>query len=126
MTYRILLIAVILLTKVSCGQTFKGRTTLGVDYAKNELQNAITNTTENQILVDTIIKDKETAITISEAVLFKIYGKDNITKQRPYEVYSINGYWVLGGTLPEEILGGTFLIILNAKNGQVIKLTHGK
>jgi hypothetical protein len=31
-----------------------------------------------------IIRDSFTAIKISEAILFGIYGKDEITKQKPY------------------------------------------
>ena len=126
MTFRFLFIITVLFSQVSCGQSYKGRTTLGVDYAKQELKIALQAPTSKQILVDTLIKDKETAIQISETILFKIYGKDNITSQRPYEINFIDGYWVLNGTLPENMLGGTFLIIINAINGQVIKLTHGK
>ncbi len=125
---RNLFIAIITLssTLVSCGQVPKGRTTFGIEFAKQELQNALNDTTQKQILVDTLIKDKETAITISETILFKIYGKGNITQQQPYEVKLIDGYWILNGTLPKDMLGGTFLIIIKAENGQVIKLTHGK
>ena len=106
----------------SCAQ----RTFLGIEYAKQELNKALTDTTQKQILVDTLIKDKKTAIAVSEAILFKIYGKDNITSQQPYEVNLIDGYWILNGTLPENMLGGTFLIIIKATNGQVIRLTHGQ
>jgi hypothetical protein len=126
MTFRYLLIFTVLFSQVSCGQSYKGRTTLGVDYAKRELKSALKNPTAKQILADTLIKDKETAIQISEAILFKIYGKDNITAQRPYETNFIDGYWILNGTLQENMLGGTFLIIINSTNGQIIKLTHGK
>ncbi|NRS90222.1 hypothetical protein HNQ02_003159 [Flavobacterium sp. 7E] len=77
-------------------------------------------------MVDTVIPDKETAVIIAETILFKIYGKDNIIKQRPYGINQIDNYWVLYGTLPQNMLGGTFLIILNSTNGQIIKLTHGK
>lgn len=91
-----------------------------------ELAKAIQDTNSRHILVDTIIKDSETAIQVSEAILFKIYGKRNIRKQKPYEVSFISGYWVLNGTLPKNTVGGTFLIIISASNGQVIKLTHGK
>ena len=91
-----------------------------------ELRKALTDTTRKQILVDTLIKDKETAITLSESILFKIYGKDNIINQRPYEIYNIDGYWFLSGTLPKGMLGGTFLIIINASTGQVIKMAHSK
>lgn len=102
------------------------KTFLGTDYAKQELKTAQTDTTEKQILVNKVIADKETAINVAEEILFKIYGKDNIIMQRPYETNFIDGYWILNGTLPKEMLGGTFLIIINSKNGQVIKLTHSK
>ena len=117
---------VVLAILISCGQSINHRTTLGVEYAKQELHNGLTDTTQKQILVDTLIKDKETAITIAEAILYKIYGKDNITAQQPYEVNLIDGYWILNGTLQKNMLGGTFLIIINSTNGQIIKLTHGK
>ena len=104
----------------------KSRTYLGISFAKNQLLETLNKKNEKQILVDTIINDKETAISVSENILFKIYGKENIINQRPYEVYLIDGYWYLSGTLPKGMLGGTFTIILNSKNGEVIKLTHGK
>lgn len=109
----------------ACNQD-KERTYLGFEYAESELQNALNDSASEQILVDTVISDKETAIKVSEAILFRIYGKENVINERPYEINFINGYWVLGGTLPKGMKGGTFLIILNSKNGQVIKLTHGK
>jgi hypothetical protein len=61
-----------------------------------------------------------------EPILFSIYGKDNIITQRPYEIYPIENYWVITGTLPNGMLGGTFLIITDARDGKIIKLTHGK
>ena len=76
--------------------------------------------------IDLNVRDKETAVIIAETILFKIYGMGNIIKQRPYEINQIDNYWVLNGTLSQNMLGGTFLIILNSKNGEIIKLTHGK
>ncbi|WP_410779748.1 NTF2 fold immunity protein [Hymenobacter negativus] len=61
-----------------------------------------------------------------EPVLFRIYGRENIVKQRPYERYLIDHYWVVSGTLPEDWVGGTFMIIMDARNSQVIRLTHGR
>jgi hypothetical protein len=116
----------VLVTLVSCEQTIKNRTKLGVEYAKQELYKALTDTNQKQVLVDTLIRGKESAITIAEVMLYKIYGKDNISAQKPYEINLIDGYWILNGTLPVNMHGGTFLIIINATNGQVIKLTHGK
>jgi hypothetical protein len=126
MNLKITFITLIFTSLTSCGQTKTDRTKLGVEYAKSELKEALLNKTEKQILVEKVITDKETAVIIAETILFKIYGKDNIIKQRPYEINQIDNYWVLNGTLPRNMLGGTFLIILNSTNGQIIKLTHGK
>lgn len=126
MNLKITSIILILACQISCGQTKNDRTKLGIKHAKTELKEALSKNSERQILVDKVITDKETAITISETILFKIYGKNNIISQRPYEINKIDEYWVLNGTLPQNMEGGTFLIILNSKNGQVIKLTHGK
>lgn len=126
MNFKIAFIGLLFISLISCGQTKSDRTQFGVEYAKSELKDALYNKKEKQILVDKVIADKETAIIIAETILFKIYGKDNIIKQRPYEINEIDNYWVLNGTLPQNMLGGTFLIILNSTNGQIIKLTHGK
>jgi hypothetical protein len=109
---------------ISYSQT--DRSKLGIEYAKQELENALNISSEKQILVDTVLKSQETAIKYAETILFEIYGQKNIEKQKPYEVYKISGYWIIGGTLPKGMLGGTFLIITNSQNGQIIKLTHGK
>ncbi|MEY2692909.1 MAG: hypothetical protein RIT03_1300 [Bacteroidota bacterium] len=126
MNFKIAFIGLLFISLTSCGQTKSDRTQFGVEYAKSELKDALYNKKEKQILVDTVIKDKETATIVAEAILFKIYGKDKITKQRPYEINQINNYWVLNGTLPKNMLGGTFLIIINSTNGQIVKLSHGK
>ncbi|MEH0154079.1 YbbC/YhhH family protein [Limibacter armeniacum] len=102
------------------------RPRMGIEFAKQELETALNNSSEKQILVDTIIKSQETAIKYAEAILFEIYSQKNIEKQKPYEIYKIDGYWIIRGTLPSGMRGGTFLIIINSKSGQVIKLTHGK
>jgi hypothetical protein len=126
MNLKVTSIILIFICQISCGQTKNNRSKLGVEYAKRELKEALSNNSERQILVDIVITDKETAITISETILFKIYGKNNIISQRPYEINKFDEYWVLNGTLPQNMKGGTFLIILNSTNGEIIKLTHGK
>lgn len=73
-----------------------------------------------------VVRDKETAIAIAEAVLFKIYGKDQITKQKLYEIYKMENHWVLFGTLPEDTEGGIFEIAIDAQDGRIVGLTHGK
>ena len=73
-----------------------------------------------------IIQDSVSAVKIAETILFRIYKKDNIIKQQPYEIHHIKNYWYLSGTLPKKTLGGTFLIIIDDRNSQIIKITHGK
>ena len=93
------------------------------EYAKEELENAKKS---NEFSPTKIISNSKTAVEIAENILFPIYGKDNIIKQRPYDVNFVDGYYIIEGTFPETQIGGNFIIILNAKDGKVIKLTHGE
>jgi hypothetical protein len=128
-----LLIFLLLAVISSCGQakdeTLKDeRLRLGLEVAGEKLKTALTDSTQHN-LVNTrrlFIPDSITAVQVAEPVLFKIYGKSNIASERPYETYLINHYWVIMGTLPKEWLGGTFLLILDAQDGRIIKLTHGR
>jgi hypothetical protein len=113
---------------LSYSQDKSDRLYLGEKQAKSELQLALSqqkqhNVVDNKTL---LIKNKDTAIKIAESILFDIYGKENILKQQPYESYLIENHWVISGTLQKGYVGGTFLIIMDALNGKVIKITHGK
>lgn len=100
---------------------------LGVETARQELKEALSDTSSPQnLFVKTLIHDERSAVATVEPLLFKTYGKDEIINEKPYEVYLIDGYWVLSGTMPDDIYGGTFLIVFSAKDGRVIELTHGK
>ncbi|MCD0479660.1 YbbC/YhhH family protein [Chryseobacterium sp. LC2016-29] len=92
-------------------------------HAESELKNALIN---NEILPDKVIPDSQTAVDVAENFLVNIYGKENIIQQRPYNLNLIDDYYIIEGTLPKNTLGGTFLIIINSKDGKIIKLTHGK
>jgi len=115
-------------TLTSCGQTKGSRTILGKSYAEQELKSALTDKSQHNVIDNktVIIKDSITAKSVAEPILFSIYGKSNIIKQRPYEIYSIDNYWVIGGTLPKEYLGGAFLIIIDSRDCKIIRITHGK
>ena len=115
----------ITLPLLSCGQNFNGRTVMGEGNAKQVIRRTIENKNYKPFY-DTLIKDKETAIAIAETILFNIYGKKNIKRQRPYECYLIDGYWYVSGTLAKGGVGGVFEIIISSKDGGVIKLMHGK
>jgi len=77
-----------------------------------------------QVAVDKVIPDAATAIAVAEPILFKIYSRDMIIREKPYSVSLVDGYWILTGSLPKLAVGGTFFIVLSAKDGRVIKLTH--
>jgi len=115
-------------TLTACGQTKGDRTVLGKEYAEQELKSSLTDKSQHNVIDNktVIIKDSLTAINIAEPILFSIYGKDNITKQRPYEIYFIDNYWLITGTLPSGWKGGTFLIIIDSRDSKVIRITHGK
>jgi hypothetical protein len=124
----IFLFTFFLFTLTACGQTKSHRTILGKSNAEQELKSALSDKSKYNLInkKTSIIKDSLTAINVAESVLFSIYGEDNITKQRPYEVYLISKHWIICGTLPEDWKGGVFLIIIDARDSKIVKITHGQ
>lgn len=112
----------------ACSQTKDDRIILGKSYAQKELKSSLVDKKQHNLIdyKSIIIKDSLTAINMVEPILFSIYGKSNIIKQKPYETYLIDNYWIITGTLPKDYMGGTFLIIINAFDGKILKITHGK
>lgn len=106
------------------GQNFKNRAVVGEDSAKQMIRN-ISSDSSYKLPSDTLIRDKDMAISLAEVLLFKSYGKALISGERPYECYLIDGYWFLRGTLPKSYTGDVFEMIMSAKDGRVIKMTHG-
>jgi hypothetical protein len=98
---------------------------LGEETAKEQLKEALEGKGQRYTF-DTLIKKASTAIAIVEPILFELYGKQQIISERPYEVYLLDGYWYLSGTIPKDWKGGGFEIILSARNGEIIRLTHYK
>lgn len=101
---------------------------LGEFYAEQELKSALSDKSQHNLIDNktSIIKDSLTIINIVESILFSIYGEDNIINQRPYEIYKIDSYWILTGTLSNGKVGGTFLIIIDSRDCKIIRITHGK
>ena len=124
----IYILTLLTLTLNACGQTKNDRTMLGKSYAEKELKAALAEKMQHNVIDNktVLIKDSIIVISIAEPILFSIYGKDNITKQRPYEIFFIDNYWIISGTLPKDYLGGTFLIIIDSRDSKVIRITHGK
>ncbi len=96
--------------------------------AEKELELALSKKTVHNVInqKNIIIKDSLSAITIAETILFTVFDKTSILDQKPYDIHHINNYWIISGTLPKEYKGGTFLIILDDRNSEIIRITHGK
>jgi hypothetical protein len=117
------------LALTSYGQTSSGTDSLKNEEARKILKEALTDTTIHNVIRPgyIILEDQKSAIEFAESVLFKIYGKHLITQQKPYDVSNVDGYWIISGTLPPKYeLGGTFLIIIDAHDCRIVRITHGK
>jgi len=125
---RIIWIFILFTSLASCGQTNKESELFGREQAEEELKTALNNMKLHNVIDNKtiIIQDSSTAIKVAELILSNIYGIDNIQKQKPYKSYLIKNYWVISGTLSEDYAGGVFLIIIDATNSEVIRITHGK
>nr|WP_322625617.1 NTF2 fold immunity protein [uncultured Flavobacterium sp.] len=104
------------------------RTSISKQDALKYLNQALTgNETHNVIDNKTaLLPSQADAIAFAELILFRIYGEENIKRQRPYGCFHINNHWIISGSLPDDSLGGTFLIIIDDRNAKVVQITHGK
>lgn len=121
-----IIIILFVILQISCNEVLHNK--LGIEVAKNELERALNDTTKLAILDknELLIKEESTAISVAEPILFEIYGKSKIEDEKPYEAYLINNYWVIRGTLNRFSLGGTFSIVIDARNSKVIDIIHYK
>ncbi len=71
------------------------------------------------------VPNDTTAIKIAEAVWVAIYGED-VYKKKPYKVKLKNGIWIVEGTLPRNYQGGVPYILIQKKDGKILKVMHGK
>ena len=109
------------------GQNLKTRRTFGKDFAKKELLKLTGDSRQyNSGKKNLLLPDKKTTINFVDSILFKKYGKENILDQKPYEIYLIDNYWWVKGTIPKEAVGGSFKIIVNAVDKELIYLIHQK
>ena len=113
---------------ISYAQNSNNSIYMGRKSAEYQLKEVIANNKLHNIInsSDKIIKNEEILIKIIEPILFDIYGKKNIEEQKPYEINDFENYYVVNGILDKNYKGGTFLIIIDKRNSQILKITHGK
>jgi hypothetical protein len=68
-----------------------------------------------------MVPDKVTAVSIAEAVLTPIYGKETVFAARPFDAKLIGDVWNVDGSIPPRS-GGTLHIEISRKNGCVLKI----
>lgn len=71
-----------------------------------------------------LVPDEETAIKVAEVVLFRLYGEEGITSQRPYKVRKEDDVWWISGTLKENELGSVFGIAISKQTCAILHLEH--
>ena len=72
------------------------------------------------------IPDEITALKVAEAILFPIYGADKINSEKPFKAEFENGVWYISGTLPKHMKGGTAMVEISKKTGEILRVSHGK
>ena len=81
------------------------------------------------------VPDSTTAVTIAEAVLIPVYGKEKVESERPFKVTLENGAWTITGTLhcPNDSGGGTMIckggtaeVKLSKADARILRMIHYK
>jgi len=70
------------------------------------------------------VPDSKTAVAIAVAVLTPIYGKGDIEAEKPWHTGLNNGVWTVVGTFNGKGVGGSAVIQLDQKTGEVLLVTH--
>lgn len=112
----------VLLTGASAGEYH----TLNRDWASKYLKSVLVYGSHHYQPSEGVVSDEQTAVSIAVAVWNPIYGEDNIAKQKPYQVFLVDGYWVVSGSLPKRMVGGTAKIVIAREDGRIINISHGK
>tara|TARA_R110002111_G_scaffold262657_1_gene339919 strand:- start:55 stop:432 length:378 start_codon:yes stop_codon:yes gene_type:complete len=96
------------------------------EYAEKQLELALKVDYDRTKMNFKLISKEENAIKYAELILFEKYGKEQIEFEKPYQVYLINDYWIIFGTLPKNYRGGVFELVFDSWNGKIMRLSHGK
>ena len=67
-----------------------------------------------------------TAKLIAFAILTKIYGSQQISREQPFRAILKDGVWTVEGYLPKDMAGGVAIIKLSKSDGRVLYVHHGK
>jgi hypothetical protein len=76
------------------------------------------------------VPDAATAISVAEAVLTPIYGKQTVDEEKPFSAELKDGVWTVEGTLQcsegQTCKGGVAAIDISKDAGTVLRVSHGQ
>jgi NTF2 fold immunity protein len=72
------------------------------------------------------VPNAETAIRIAVAIWEPMYGKELIAKQKPYIATLKDDVWIVQGSLPKKMLGGTAIAQISKNSAEIVRVSHGK
>jgi len=81
------------------------------------------------------VPDSGTAVTVAQAVLTPVYGKNQIESEKPFTASLHDGVWTVEGTLrcPDgkggvttECFGGVAVVKISKSDGRILYMLHGK
>ncbi len=81
-------------------------------------------------LPSNVVPDERTATAIAYAVLVPVYGEEQVKSEEAL-VASLKGTrWVVTGTPPGSAtqlwVGGTVEVEISAKDGRILRISHGR
>ena len=85
-----------------------------------------TNPAHNDKPPQGYVLNAETAIRIALAVWEPIYGKSQIDSEKPYRATLKNGVWTVEGSLPPGWRGGVAIAEISARDGTILRVSHGR
>ena len=73
------------------------------------------------------VQKPEVAAKIAEAVAQEIYGKTEISDQKPYRVTKNGDQWIVRGTMPKKYdFGGVFEVRISSMDGRIVRVIHSE
>jgi hypothetical protein len=72
------------------------------------------------------VPDSATAAALAEVVLVRVYGREQIDRQRPLRAVLRDSTWVVSGQLPAGRAGGVAVIEIDRRTGGIRRMSHGR
>jgi hypothetical protein len=72
------------------------------------------------------IPDQATAISVAEAILTPIYGREQIESERPFSAQLNGNTWKVEGHLAPGVDGGVAEVWIDKRDGRILRVSHGK